>query len=148
MHEYINFTCDITCAYLRMITVYVHNIHAYSSYTVSNTFTDIPSPIGLRTVSRICVTYFNISWNASNRITCGDVSYDVSVFQSSIGQRMEQFTRVDDTFYSSITGLNNSDPDVMVTVTASNKAGQGNMSISLQLPKSLGKYYVLCIYCM
>ena len=43
--------------------------------TVSNIFTDIPSPIGLRTVSRICVTFFNISWNASNRITCGDVSF-------------------------------------------------------------------------
>ena len=100
-------------------------------------FTDIPSPVGLRTVSKICVTYFNISWNASNRITCGDVSYNVSVFQSSIGQSMERFTRVGDTFYYSVTGLNNNDPDVMVTVTASNKAGQGNMSISVTLPKSL-----------
>ena len=63
----------------------------------------------------------------------------MSVFQSSIGQRMEQFTRVGDTFYSSVTGLNNSDPDVMVTVTASNKAGQGNMSIPpVQLPESQG----------
>ena len=52
---------------------------------------------------------------------------------------MERITRVGDTFYSSVTGLNNSSPDVMVTVTASNKAGQGNMSISVCLPPSLGK---------
>ena len=117
---------------------YVHNVHTYIA-AVSNTFIDIPSPVGLRTVSTICVTYFNISWNASNRITCGDVSYNMSVFQSSIGQSMEQFTRVGDTFYSSVTGLNNSDPDVMITVTASNKAGQGNMNISVCLPPSLGK---------
>ena len=56
---------------------------------------------------------------------------------------MEQFTRVDDTFYSSITTLNNSDPDVMVTVTASNRAGQGNRkSIPVHLPESLGKCYI------
>ena len=46
------------------------------------------------------------------------------------------------TFYSSITGLNNSDPDVMVTVTASNRAGQGNMSILVHFPPSLGKCYI------
>ena len=121
-----------------MITVYIHNMHTYVA-TVSNTFTDIPSPIDLRTVSRICVTYFNISWNASNRITCGNVSYEVFVSQPQIGQSMEQITRVGDTFYSSVTGLNNSDPDVMIIVTASNKGGQGNMSITVQLPPSLGK---------
>ena len=114
---------------------------------MSNTFTDLPAPVDLRTVSRICVTYFNISWNASNRITCGDVSYEVSVFQSSIEQSMEEITRVGDTFYSSITGLNNSDPDVMVTVTASNRAGQGNMSIPVRLPPSLGKCYVTISTC-
>ena len=54
---------------------------------------------------------------------------------------MEQITRVGDTFYSSVTGLNNSNPDVMVTVTASNKAGQGSMSIPVHLPKSQGKCY-------
>ena len=109
---------------------------------ISNIFTDLPSPVDLRTVSRICVTYFNISWNASNRITCGDVSYEVSVFQSSIEQSMEEITRVGDVFYFTINGLNNSDPDVMVTVTASNRAGQGNMSIPVHLPPSLGKCYV------
>ena len=103
---------------------------------MSNTITDLPSPVNLRTVSTICVTFFNILWNASNRITCGDVSYKVSVLQSSIEQSMEEITRVGDTFYSSITGLNDSDPDVMVTVTAS-KAGQGNMSITVHLPPSL-----------
>ena len=106
------------------------------------TFTDIPSPVGLRNVSRICVTFFNISWNASNRTKCGDVSYNVSVFQSSIKQSMEQITRVDDTFYFSVTGLNNSDPNVAITVTASNRAGQGNMSISIRLPESMSKCYV------
>ena len=59
-----------------------------------------------------------------NRTTCGDVSYEVSVFQSSIEQSTEKITRVGDTFYSSITGLNNSDPDITVTVIASNIAGQ------------------------
>ena len=54
---------------------------------------------------------------------------------------MEEITRIGDTYYSSITGLNNSDPDVMVTVTASNRAGQGNMSIPVRLPPSLGKCY-------
>ena len=66
----------------------------------------------------------------------------MSVFQSSIQQSMEEITRVGDTFYSSITGLNNSDPDVMVTVTASNRAGQGNMGIPVRLPPSLGKCYI------
>ena len=105
-------------------------------------FTDIPSPINLRTVSKIRVTSFNISWNASNRITCGDVYYEVSISPPPIEQSMESITSVNDTFYFSVTGLNNNIPDVMVTVTASNKAGQGNMSISVTLPKLLGKCYV------
>ena len=53
----------------------------------------------------------------------------------------KQLASICNTFYSSVTGLNNSDPDVMVTVTASNRAGQGNMSIPVRLPPSLGKYY-------
>ena len=107
---------------------------------MSSTFIDLP-PVDLRTISTICVTFFNISWNASNGITCGDVSYEVSVFQSSIGQNIKEITRIGDIFYSSITGLNNSDSDVTVTVTASNIARQGNMSISVHLPPSLGKCY-------
>ena len=111
---------------------------------VSITFTDLPSPVNLRTVSTICVTFFNISWDASNRITCGDVFYDVLVFPSPIEPSMEQITGVD-TFYFSVTGLNNSDPNVTITVTASNRAGQGNMSIPVCLPESLGKFYI-CIH--
>ena len=110
--------------------------------TVRTLHLDLPSPVDLRTVSRICVTFFNISWDASNRITCGDVSYNVQVFPSPIDRSMEQITRVGDTFYFSVTGLNNSDPDVTITVTASNRAGQGNMSISVRLPEPLGKCYV------
>ena len=141
IHTYVCVHVCIKFTYL-YIRTYIHTIIVNTSAYVSNTFTDLPSPIDLRTVSRICVTFFNISWNASNRITCGNVSYNMSVFQSSIGQRMEQFTRVGDTFYSSVTGLNNSDPDIMVTVTASNRAGQGIMSIPVRLPESLGKCYV------
>ena len=112
--------------------------------TVRTLYLDLPSPVDLRTVSRICVTLFNISWNASNRITCGDVSYEVFGSQPQIEGRMENITRVGDTFYFSVTGLNNSDPDnVTITVTASNRAGQGNMSISVRLPESLGK---CCVY--
>ena len=107
--------------------------------TVRTLNLDLPSPVDLRTASEICVTFFNISWNASNRITCGDVSYNVSVFPLPIEQSMEQITRADDTFYFSVTGLNNSDPNVTITVTASNRAGQGNMSIPVRLPESLGK---------
>ena len=44
-----------------------------------------------------------------------------------------------DTFLS-ITGLNNSLPDVVITVTASNRAGQGEgRMLSVQLPRSMGK---------
>ena len=103
---------------------------------------DLPSPVDLRTVSRICVTFFNISWSASNRITCGAVSYEVFGSQPQIEGRMENITRVDDTFYFSVTGLNNSDPDVTIIVTASNRAGQGNTSVPVRLPESLGKCYV------
>ena len=113
-----------------MITIYIF------------TFTDLPSPIDLRTVSRICVTFFNISWNASNRTKCGDVSYEVFGSQPQIKGRMENITRVDDTFYFSVTGLNNSDPNVTITVTASNRAGQGNMSINISLLESMSKCYV------
>ena len=120
----------------------MYNMYVHSTVCI---FTDLPSPVDLRT-STICVTFFNISWNASNGITCGNISYEVSVFQSSIGQSVKEITRIGDVFYSSITGLNNSDPDVMVTVAASNRAGQGNMSIPVRLPPSLGKSYVWMCY--
>ena len=67
----------------------------------------------------------------------------MSVFQSSSEPSIKEITRISHVFYSNITGLNNSEPDVTVTVTASNRAGQGNMSIPVRLPPSLGKYYKL-----
>ena len=45
-----------------------------------------------------------------------------------------------DRFYS-VTGLNNSLPNVTVTVTARNRAGQGEVMMHhVQLPEPLGKY--------
>ena len=42
--------------------------------------------------------------------------------------------------FLSITGLNNSLPDVTITVTASNREGPGDgRMFSVQLPESLGK---------
>ena len=79
----------------------MYNMYVHSTVC---TFTDLPSPVGLR-ISTICVTFFNISWNASNGITCGDISYEVSVFQSLIGQSMKEIIRIGDVFYSSVTGL-------------------------------------------
>ena len=101
---------------------------------LSNTFIDRPTVTNIRNVSTICVTYLNISWDPPS-ITCGDVSYEVSVAQPPI----EVIPTVN-TFLS-ITGLNNSLPDVTITVTASNRAGQGDDRIFIaQLPPSKGKY--------
>ena len=91
-------------------------------------------------MSRICVTSFNISWDASNSITCGDVSYEVSISPPPIEESATATTV--DRFYS-VTGLNNSLPNVTITVTASNRAGQGDgMTFSVQLPEALGKCYI------
>ena len=47
-----------------------------------------------------------------------------------------------DRFYS-VTGLNNSLPDVTVTVTARNRAGQGNVTLNhVQLPEPQDKCYM------
>ena len=95
-------------------------------------------------MSRICVTSFNISWDASNSITCGDVSYEVSISPPPIEGNATATTV--DRFYS-VTGLNNSLPNVTITVTASNRAGQGdNMTFPVQLPKPLGKCYMYKMY--
>ena len=46
--------------------------------------------------------------------------------------------------FLSVTGLNNSLPDVTVTVTAINRVGQGDgRMFPVQLPRSLGKF---CTY--
>ena len=69
--------CD---SYHKYVHVFIHNVCYMLRICLIHTFTDLPSPIGLRTASRIYVTFFNILWNASNRIIYGDVSYEVSVF--------------------------------------------------------------------
>ena len=102
---------------------------------MSNTFTDLPTVSNIR-ISKICLTYFNISWDAPS-ITCGDVSYEVLISQPLIEGGTVAIT-VDS--FLSVTGLNNSLPDVTITVTAINRAGQGDGRMySVQLPKSLGK---------
>ena len=48
-------------------------------------------------------------------------------------------TTTDDMFYN-VTGLNNSLPNVTITVTARNRRGQGNnRTVFVELPKPLGK---------
>ena len=91
-------------------------------------------------MSEICVTSFNISWDVSNSITCGDVSYEVSISPPPIGG--DAVTTTDNMFYN-VTGLNSSLPNVTITVTARNRAGQGNNRTEfVELPKPLGR----CIY--
>ena len=109
-------------------------------YDVYNTFTDLPTATNIRPVSEICVTTFNISWNVSNGIMCGDVSYEVSISPPPI--EGNAIATTDNMFYS-VTGLNNSNPNVTITVTASNRAGRGNnRTILVELPKPLGR----CMY--
>ena len=107
-------------------------------YDVYNTFTDLPTATNIRPVSEICVTSFNISWDVSNSITCGDVSYEVSISPPPI--EGNAIATTDNMFYS-ITGLNNSIPNVIITVTAiNNRRGRGNNgTILVKLPKPLGK---------
>ena len=105
-----------------------------------HTFTDLPTATNIRNVSRICITSFNISWDASNSITCGDVSYEVSISPPPI--EGNAVTTTVDRFYS-VTGLNNSLPNVIVTVTARNRAGQGEIMMHhVLLPELLGKCYM------
>ena len=106
---------------------------------IYNTITDLPAATYIRNVSRICVTSFNISWNPPN-VTCGDVSYEVSISPPPI-EGNATATAVG-RFYS-VTGLNNSLPNVTITVTASNRAGQGVWKTFLvQLPEPLGNCYI------
>ena len=104
-----------------------------------HTSTDLPTATNIRNLST-CLTSLNISWDASNSITCGGVSYEVSISPPSI--EGNAVTTTVDRFYS-VTGLNNSLPNVTVTVTARNRAGQGGvMMYHVQLPKPLGKCYM------
>ena len=103
---------------------------------MSNIFTDLPTVTNIRSVLTICVTYFDISWDAPS-ITCGDVYYEVSISPPPI-EGDAVVTTVDS--FLSVTGLNNSLPDVTITVTAINRAGQGDgRMFPVQLPESLGK---------
>ena len=106
---------------------------------MSNIFTDLPTVANIRNVSTICVTSFNISWDPPNSITCGDVSYEVSISPPPI-EGDAVITTVN-TFLS-VAGLNNSLPNVTIIVTARNRAGRGDDRIlSLQLPRPVCKYY-------
>ena len=72
-------------------------------------------------------------------ITCGDVSYDFSISPPPI--EGDGVTTIDNMFYN-VTGLNNSLPNVTITVTAKNRAGRGNnRTVFIELPKPLGKYH-------
>ena len=100
-----------------------------------NKFTDLPTVTNIRHISTICVTSFNISWDAPS-ITCGDVSYEVLVSQdlSEIDPKLTV-----DKFYH-VTELDNSLP-VEITVIATDRVGQRNGSTTvLQLRISEGKF--------
>ena len=99
------------------------------------TFTDLPKVTNIRNTSRICITSLNISWDAPS-ITCGDLYYEVSISPPPI--EGDAVTITADRFLS-ITGLNNSLPDVTITVTAVDRVGQGeDRMFPVQLPRSLG----------
>ena len=107
---------------------------------MSYTFTDLPTVTNIRNTSRICVTYFNISWDTPS-ITCGDVYYEVLISQPPIEGDAVVLNVIGlvDRFLH-VTGLNNSLPDVTITVTAINRAGRGDgRMFPVQLPRSLGK---------
>ena len=103
---------------------------------MSNTSTDLPTVTNIRNTSRVCVTSLNISWDASS-IICGDVYYEVSISPPPI-EGDAVVTTVDS--FLSVTGLNNSLPNVTITVTAIDRVGQRDGGMFLvQLPKSLGE---------
>ena len=113
-------------------------MHNYIKCILSNIFIGIPTVTNIRSVSRVCVTYFDISWDAFNSITCGDVYYEVSISPPPI--KGDAVVTTVDSFLS-VTRLNNSLPNVTITVTAINRAGRGDGKMFLvQLPRSLGKY--------
>ena len=106
-------------------------------------FTDLPTATNIRTVSEICVTSFNISWNIFNS-TCGDLSYEVSISPPPV--EGNAIATTDNMFYS-VTGLNNSLPNVTITVTASNSEGQGNnRTFFVELPKPRCTYVSVHTY--
>ena len=116
--------------------MYTHLPITVTMHKLIKCFSDLPTVTNIRNVSRICPTYFDISWDALS-ITCGDVSYNVSVSPPPI--EGDAVVSTVDSFLN-VTGLNNSLPDVLITVTAINRAGRGDgRMFPVQLPKSLGK---------
>ena len=89
--------------------------YVYVCIYMYDKFTDLPTVTNIRTVSEICATSFNISWDISNS-TYGDVSYEVSISPPPV--EGNAIATTDNMFYS-VTGLNNSLPNVTITVTAS-----------------------------
>ena len=109
------------------------------------TSADLPTVTNIRTVSEICVTSFNISWDISNNMTCKDVSYEVSISPPPV--EGNGIATTDNMSYS-VTGLNNSLPNVTITVTVSNREGLGNNRILLvKLPNPKGIYVSACAVC-
>ena len=105
-------------------------------------FSALPGVTNIRSISEICVTSLNISWNAPN-ITCGDVFYSVSVSQDSNegNATVDRFPFVTPLNSSNVSGLDNNLSDVTITVTAIDRVGKRNGSIfSQQLCKSEGKF--------
>ena len=114
-------------------------------YVCMTNSADLPTVTNIRNVSEICVTSFNISWNISNSMTCGDVSYEVSISPPPV--KGNAIATTDNMFYS-VTGLNNSLPNVTITVTISNREGQeNNKTFFVKLPKSIGMYISVCAVC-
>ena len=96
---------------------------------------DLPTVTNIRTVSEICVTSFNISWDLSYS-TCEDVTYELSISPPPV--EGNAIATTDNMFYS-VTGLNNSLPNVTITVTVSNREGQANnRAFFVKLPKPKG----------
>ena len=106
-------------------------------------FIDLPTVISIRNVSEICVASFNISWNISTSMTCGVVSYEVSISPPPV--EGNAIATTDNMFYS-VTGLNNSLPNVTITVTVSNREGQeNNRTFFVELPNPRGTYLCKCM---
>ena len=100
---------------------------------------DLPTVTNIRNVSEICVTSFNISWDISTSMTCGDITYEVSISPPPV--EGNAIATTDNMFYS-VTGLNNNLPNVTITVTVGDRGGQGNdNTFFVKLPKPRGMLY-------
>ena len=76
-------------------------------------------------------------------MTCGDVSYEVSISPPPV--EGNAIATTDNMFYS-VTGLNNSLPNVTITVTVSNREGQeSSRTFFVELPNPRGTYLCKCM---